>query len=104
MFGLSVITAVSLIGSIWFNSFQNNLYVLLSDDRAGHDQKFFAGNEETPSILSNIGATAKDLRAAVYSLIGLGEENKTTGPANTNKNNSADDESKAYPLPLSGSR
>src|SRR3989338_1293003 len=67
MFGLCVVTTISLVGMVWYNSFEKNLYVLLNPGENA-DQRFLAENKTVPSLLRNIGQTGKDLRAAFYNI------------------------------------
>ncbi len=47
MFGLSVITTLSLGGMIWFHSFQSNMYALLNPGEVNpEDERFYADVEK----------------------------------------------------------
>lgn len=67
MFGLCVVTTISLVGMVWYNSFEKNLYALLNPGQ-NTDQRFLAENKTAPSLLGNIGQTGKDLKAAFYNI------------------------------------
>lgn len=103
MFGLCVITTISLVGMVWFNSFEKNLYVLLNPEENA-DNRFLAENEEikTPlSLFGSIGQTGKDLKATFYNIFNLdgdGQENDFVENENIN------DSGRVYMLPLSGSK
>ena len=74
MFALSVVTSVSLIGMIWFNSFQKNLYVMLNPEQAT-DQRLFADNYTYPSLLSSIFQAGKNMKASISNLLNIGKDN-----------------------------
>ncbi len=97
MFGLCVVTTISLVGMVWYNSFQQNLYALLNPGE-NTDQRYLAENKTTPSLLGNIGQTAQDLKAAFLNIFNLtGGDKKDTIIDNTKSNDSG----RVYALPLS---
>ena len=96
MFGLCVVTTISLVGMVWYNSFEKNLYVLLNPGENA-DQKYLAENKPIPSLLGNISQTGKDLKAALYNIFNLTSNDKKE---NVESNNSIDSE-KVYTLPMS---
>lgn len=67
MFALSVVTVLSLVGMVWFQSFQQNLYALLNPE-AQDQQRFFA--QGIPSPLAFIGQLFSNMRASVTDLFG----------------------------------
>lgn len=100
MFGLCVITTISLVGMVWYNSFEKNLYVLLNPGENA-DQRFLAENKAVPSLLGNISQTGKDLKAAFYDifssidrLIGNDKKENVEGDKNI-------DSGRVYMLPVS---
>lgn len=104
MFGLCVVTTISLVGMVWFNSFEKNLYVLLNPGENA-DQRFLAENEESKTDLSlfgNIGQTGQELKATFYDIfyaIGgnlTGNNGKDVIIENTNN-----DSGRVYMLPVS---
>ncbi len=97
MFGLCVVTTISLVGMVWYNSFEKNLYVLLNPgDTAG--QRYLAENKNVPSLLGDIGKTAQDLKAAFYNIFNLtGNDKKDNNIGNTKPADSG----RVYLLPLS---
>lgn len=116
MFGLCVVTAVSLVGMVWYNSFQQNLYALLNPDQdtaqkflatapSGILSKTGAENKNTPSLFSNISQTGKDLRAAFYSIFNLnGEKEPNTEQTGDVDSTGTNDSGRVYLLPISGSK
>lgn len=94
MFGLSVVTTVSLVGMLWFNSFQNDMYVLLNPEEA-NTEKFLA-QENQESLFGNLAGTFSDLGAALSDVFGSDEPAGQKDPVV--EKTSAD---KVYLLPLS---
>ena len=97
MFGLCVVTTISLVGMVWYNSFEKNLYVLLNPGETT-DQRNFAENKNVPSLLGDIGKTGQDLKAAFFSIFNLTNDDKKDI---TIDNTKANDLGKVYTLPLS---
>ncbi len=96
MFGLCVVTTISLVGMVWYNSFQKNLYVLLNPEESTN-QRNLAENKNVPSLLGDIGKTGQDLKAAFFNIFNLtGNEKKDIIIENTNNNSE-----RVYTLPLS---
>ena len=105
MFGLCVITTISLVGMVWYNSFEKNLYVLLNPGE-NVDQRYLATanggtvaeTKNIPSLLGDIGKTGQDLKAAFLNIFNLtGNDKKDIIIENTNNN----DSERVYTLPLS---
>lgn len=100
MFGLCVVTTISLVGMVWYNSFQKNLYVLLNPGENA-DQRYLAKNKNVPSLLGDIGQTGQDLKAAFYSIFNLtSNDQKDTIIESTKVNDSG----RVYTLPISEKR
>lgn len=101
MFGLCVITTISLVGMVWYNSFQKNLYVLLNPGQTA-DQRNLAENKNVPSLLGDIGKTGQDLKAAFLNIFssvgGLTGNNKKDTITDTAK---PSEPVRVYTLPLS---
>ncbi len=96
MFGLCVVTTISLVGMVWYNSFEKNLYVLLNPGETA-DQRNLAENKNVPSLLGDIGKTGQDLKAAFFNIFNLTSSDKKE---NVESGNNADS-GRAYLLPLS---
>lgn len=97
MFGLCVVTTISLVGMVWYNSFEKNLYVLLNPGE-NTDPKYLADNKTVPSLLGDIGKTGQDLKAAFLDIFNLtSNDKKDIIIENTKANNSE----RVYMLPLS---
>lgn len=100
MFGLCVVTTISLVGMVWYNSFEKNLYTLMNPGE-GAEQKFLAKNESIPSLLGDIGKTGKDLKATFYNIFNLTNDDKKESVVESTKSN---DSGKVYMLPISEER
>ena len=106
MFGLCVVTTISMVGMVWYNSFEKNLYALLNPGETT-DQRNLAENKDVPSLLGNISDTAKDLKASFYSIFNLTNGDKKdlpAGQAGNVENDKKTDSGKVYMLPLSGKK
>src|SRR3972149_328687 len=69
MFAFSVVTALSVVGTIWVQSFQTNLYALLNPEQEAQKQDLAQG----PLVV--VGDMLSNLRAAVSSFLsGSGQE------------------------------
>ena len=96
MFGLCVITTISLVGLVWFRSFESTLLVLMNPETITEDGTMLAGEKENePSLFASIGETFGDIKEAVAGLF------------TSDKNESEEDEmiqGNSYTLPLSGDK
>ena len=99
MFGLCVVTTISLVGMVWYNSFEKNLFVLLNPEES-KDQKFLAETQAIPSLLGNISETGKNLKATFYDLFNL----TNNGEKENVESNKKTDPDKVYMLPISGKK
>jgi hypothetical protein len=98
MFALSVIITVSLIGFIWFRSFERDLFVLLNPDQE-KQELFFAKQGEAESIFATIGKSGTNLRATLSGLWGfLGDKDVERLESIPRFN------SEVYELPLQGDK
>ena len=97
MFGLCVVTTISLVGMVWYNSFEKNLYVLLNPGETT-DQRNFAENKNVPSLLGDIGRTGQDLKAAFLNILNLTGNDKKD---NIIENTKVNDSGRVYLLPFS---
>jgi len=100
MFALSVIITVSLVGFVWFKSFEKNLFVLLNPEQE-KQEIFFAKQEEvrTESMFATIGQAGTNLKAIVSDFMGfLNNDGAETSDRIPGFN------SRAYELPLEGDK
>ncbi|MBX4211551.1 MAG: hypothetical protein KW806_02025 [Candidatus Yanofskybacteria bacterium] len=70
MFGFSVIAALSLVGGIWFRSFEKDMFALLNPDPAVQEQHFaqFKTEEGAFSLASK---AIEGLRATISDFFGF---------------------------------
>lgn len=95
MFGLSVFITVLLIGMVWFQSFQRNIYVLLNPED-GLEKALAVENAPVPSLFSFVWQTVGDVKGLVSGLL------SDNGQETSDKQNKIKVESeKVYTLPLS---
>ena len=95
MFGLCVVISVSLIGMIWFRSFEEDVFVLLNTDEAVR-AKFYAEREKNAPIYANMINAVGGLRATFYETLGLLEDSNSNGSAE-----GVEYQGKTYELPIS---
>lgn len=79
MFGLSVITTLSLVGLVWASSFQNSMYALLNPAEESPASSRHLADEQSSSPLALLGRFWQDMRASIVGLFeggdaGSGEE------------------------------
>jgi len=99
MFALSVISVFSIVGLVWYQSLERNLYVMLNPvDQANPDQNRYA-QENNSSLLGNIGNSLKGLGAGIAGFVGVDQEEK-----NGEVIHISDGDGRAYLLPLSQDR
>ncbi len=92
MFAFCVIITVSLVGLVWFRSFEEKIFVMMNPDPAKQDQYFAQRRENMPTLFASIQNSYKGLRAAVSGIFLLGNEEETQGDIKTKE--------KTYLLPL----
>ena len=67
--GLCTVIVVTLVGVVWFNSFQHNIYALLNPDQETRNQEqLFAGN--TQSLFGSISQTIKEATSQIGNALG----------------------------------
>ncbi|OGN10039.1 MAG: hypothetical protein A3J46_04230 [Candidatus Yanofskybacteria bacterium RIFCSPHIGHO2_02_FULL_41_11] len=97
MFGFCVVITVSLVGLIWFRSFEEDLFVLLNTDPKKQEQFFAERSKNTPTLVASMRTSYDGLRAAISTLLlfegGEEIENKKSGSTD-----------KPYLLPLPGKK
>ena len=99
MFALCAIISISLVGIIWFRSFEKNLFVLMNPDPAKQERFFAERDQRTPLVYANITKSLGSLRAAMYDAFGF------FGDYNSNQVKIGEDlKGETHQLPLSGDR
>lgn len=98
MFAFCVIITVSLVGLIWFRSFEEDLFVLINPDPEKQAQFYANRDKNTPVLLASFNNTLATLRGAVSEIFLLGSDN-------VDKEESISKSSqKTYLLPLPGKK
>lgn len=99
MFGLCVVTTISLVGLIWFRSFEEDVFVLLNTDPAKQAQFYAQRAGRTPTVYAAATKAFGNMRATMYSAFGF-LDNYNSNVVNV------DEEYKggAKQLPLSGDK
>ena len=98
MFGVCVIASVSVVGLIWLNSFEKNLYSLLNPDQQT-EQRSFAESENYLTPFASLGRAGKDLVASITDFLNMAD-----GINFKEANNSQDQNSEPRLLPISGNK
>ncbi len=99
MFGLCVITTVSVVGMIWFRSFEEDLFVLLNPELEKQDQFYAERSKRTPTVYANVTKAFGNLRATLYDAMGFFED------YNSKQIDVGEElEGEAHKLPLSGDK
>lgn len=98
MFALSVITTLSLVGVVWYNSFQKDFYALLNPEEVLEEKNL--AEKDPESLFSDIGKSFTDVKAMFSGMLNGGNEDiKPAESGNRQKDND-----RVYLLPLSGGR
>ena len=96
MFGLSVFITVLLVGLVWFNSFQRNLYALMNTEE--DVEKILAvENAPVPSLLGLVWQTTGEFKGLVSELF----SGKKVKDIELKGFQDSAKENKVYTLPLS---
>ena len=71
MFWFSVVITVSLVGMVWFRSFEENLFVMMNPEPE-KQAKFYADRAgRTPVVYANVTKALGSLRATLYNSFGF---------------------------------
>lgn len=71
MFALSVVITMSLVGIIWFRSFEEDLFVLLNPEPEKQEKFYTEREKRTPTIYATVSDTVVNLRATIYNAMGF---------------------------------
>ncbi|MDP3697237.1 MAG: hypothetical protein Q8R55_04400 [Candidatus Taylorbacteria bacterium] len=99
MFGLCVITTVSVAGMIWFRSFEEDLFVLLNPEPEKQEQFYTERSKRTPTIYAIVTKAVGNLRATLYDAMGF-LDNYNSKQIEIEE----ELEGEVYKLPLSGDK
>ena len=99
MFAFCVVITVSLVGIIWFRSFEEDLFVKLNPEPEKQEQFFAERAKRTPVAYATITKALNNLQATFYNALGLFGDMSSTEVR-------VEEEYKGdtYKLPLSGDR
>ena len=98
MFGLCVVTTVSLVGMVWYRSFETKLYVLMDRQPQTDTQSvFFAKDNNSPGLFASLSGALGNMKTAVLDLFSVFDSKSNTSDGEVFKG-------KAYQLPLSGDK
>ena len=79
MFGLCVITTISLVGLVWFRSFEEDIFVLINTDPVKQAQFYAERSGRTPTAYAAVTKALGNLRATMYNALGfLNDYNSNT--------------------------
>ena len=99
MFGLCVVTTISLVGMVWFRSFEEDLFVLMNPEKERQDKFYAAREQRTPTVYANITKSFVNMRASIYNAMGF-LENYSSKQVEVEK----DYEGNVNKLPISGDK
>lgn len=99
MFGLCVIITISVVGMIWFRSFEENLFVLLNPEPDKQQQFYAERAKRTPTVYANITESLGKMRASLYDAMGFLKD-YNSGQVKTD----GDIKGETHKLPLSGDK
>ena len=74
MFAFCVVITVSLVGLIWFRSFEETIFVMMNPDPAKQDKFFALRQENTPTLFAGISNSYQGLRAAISGFLVFGDD------------------------------
>lgn len=74
MFGLCIVITISLVGIVWFRSFEEDLFVLLNPEQDKQEQFYAERSQRTPIVYANLTKALVNMRAALYDTFGFFED------------------------------
>lgn len=74
MFGLCVVITVSIVGIIWFRSFEKNLFVALNPQPEKQEEFYAKRADREPTLFAVFTTAFGNMQAAFYNALGLFEE------------------------------
>ena len=99
MFALAMVTCVSLVGMVWFRSFQKDMYALLNGEQE-IETRFFA-QSESKSLFGYFKETLKDGQAFIGGLFNKDREKGNDIEVNRQSDNTG---GQVHTLPISGDK
>lgn len=100
MFAFCVIITISLVGIVWFRSFEEDLFVMLNPE-PDKQERFYAEREQrTPLVYASVTSALSNLRATMYNALGFFNDY-----SNSSENNKDEEYTgEVHKLPLSGDK
>lgn len=100
MFGFCVVITVSLVGLVWFRSFEKDLFVMLNPELEKQEKFYAERKKRTPLVYASVTKALGNLRATLYDAFGFFDD------YNSKQVQVEEEEYKgeAYKLPLSGDK
>lgn len=95
MFAFCVIITISMVGLVWFRSFEENLFVLLNTDPEKQANFFAERAKNTPTLFASVQKSYDGLKATLSELLLFDEAKKE----DANNFESVKSEEKVYLLP-----
>ena len=68
---MCVVTTISLVGMVWFRSFEEDIFVLLNPEPEKQEQFYAERSNRTPVVYANVTKALGSLRAAMYDAFGF---------------------------------
>lgn len=78
MFALCVIITISLVGLVWFRSFEEDLFVMLNPEPEKQEQFYADREQRTPLVYANVTKALGNMRAVIYDAFGFLEDYNST--------------------------
>ena len=74
MFALCVVITISLVGIVWFRSFEEDLFVMLNSEQTDLERFYAEREKRTPLVYASVTQALGNLRATLYDALGFFEE------------------------------
>jgi len=71
MFVLCVVTTLSLVGLVWFRSFEENLFVMMNPEPEKQAKFYAERDKSTPVVYATMTKAIGNLRATLYDSFGF---------------------------------
>lgn len=71
MFGFCVVITVSLVGIVWFRSFEEDLFVMLNPEPEKQEKFYAERDQRTPLVYASVTNALGSLRATMYNALGF---------------------------------
>jgi hypothetical protein len=99
MFALCVVITISLVGLVWFRSFEEDIFVMLNPEPDKQEQFYAEREKRTPTVYANVTAALGNLRASMYGALGFFND------YNSGKDKTGEDlKGDTHKLPISGDK